>query len=259
MNLLETFFEHVTQKSRDILLDTEQGQMIYSDKDQHYAPVKPEFIRNVSCVDSFAQYVIKEAKRRNYSSGEEMTALFDMKGGIAYLDEDKQRDMIIYKRSLSQQFEELSNFCDGSSYNHNQLLRGLQRLRYSIVNYEEFMRHYRAVKFTGSNVVKSQPIINEGQAGTSVDFMLQVQNGTEENKSLPTEFGVSFSFARGEDDAYSSTITIEMYLDDGEPRFRPLFHEREEVIEDALKEEVETFKSDLLKAGLKETLVALNY
>lgn len=241
---------------RPIMHDTERGVHMYSDANREYNLLIPELKRGVSTVESFAQVVKEESRRRDNSAGDFMTAVFTQKGGVFYPDDKKRLDQWTYERTLSQQWEYLLQRL-GRDMKHLEFVRFLQGLRPSVQDYSLLMRDYKKVTFDGKTRVSSQPVIENGQGGSQVSFVLETKNGTTE-EAMPGAFVLELPFTKGGAKTYQLTIELDVALDENQQvKFRPVCPDLEAVTEEAISDEVAYFKEHV--AEMSELLVLLDY
>jgi hypothetical protein len=240
---------------RPILLDTTRGEYIYHDDARQYKPLLPEFKRGVSTVESLAVAVLEEARRRENATGNFMTVLFNERGGVFYVDDKARLDQWTYERCLSQQWTTLKQHL-GRDMKHLEFVRFLQTMRSSIQDYTVISREFKKVTFDGNNSVTSQPIIEDGQAGTQVSFTLNTKNGDTQNY-LPGEIKLQMPFTRGGTKLYDLTIELDVALKDNKVLFCPVVPDIESITEQAISDEVNYFEEQV--KSLTELLVLLDY
>lgn len=242
---------------RPIFQDTERGKYIYVDRDAAYKPLLPELNRTISTVESLADVVLEESRRRENTTGNFMTVIFTELGGKFYPDDKKRLDEWKYERCPSQQWEFLIRHL-GRDMKHLEFVRFLQGLRPSILNYAELMREFKKVTFDAKTAVTSQPIIENGQAGDQIVFTLETKSGHADT-AMPGTVSLRLPFTRGGEKLYNLTIELDVALDENKQvKFRPVVPDMEAIIEDALQDEVEYFTSQV-DERLPDLLVLLDY
>lgn len=241
---------------RPIFQESERGNLLYSDCSQSYALLMPELKRGVSTVESLADVVLEESRRRGNPTGNFMTVMFNEKGGVFYPDDAKRLDLWTYERRLSQQWEFLIKNL-GRDMKHLDFIRFLQGLRPSMVDYLAISREFKKVTFDGKTSVTSQPIVENGQAGEQIAFTLDTKNG-ETSTAMPAGFKLNLQYARGSSIFYTLEIELDVYLDESkQPRFRPVCPDLEAVIEEAITDELNLFKERVSEKD--ELLTLLDY
>lgn len=241
---------------RPIVQDTNRGELLYNDSQGCYNALIPEFKRSLSTVDSLVMAVEEECKRRENQTGNFMTVVFDVDGGIFYPDDKKRLDRWNYARCLSQQWEHLTEHLN-QDMRHLDFIRFLQGLRPSILDYPSIMKEFKKVTFDARTSVTSQPIIEDGQAGSQVSFILDTKNGKTQTQ-MPAAIMVHLPFVRGSATNYDLTIELDVALDRNEQVvFRPVCPEIETVTEQAINDEFQVFKNST--QDLKDLLVLLDY
>jgi hypothetical protein len=255
----------VQRQNRPEILTTSRGPHIYSDRQQEYMLLFPPFERTVSNVESFAAAVIEESRRRENPTGKFMTAIFNEEGGVFYPDDEKRIDKWLYKRCHSQQWRWLMQYIN-KPLKHIDFLRALQGLRPSINAYPEIIREYRKVKFDSSTVVSGQPMLEKGESGGSIVVTLKTKSGDQE-QDMPSSFVVIMPYAKASETDYEFQLEVDACLNENnEMRFTLLFPDMETIIEQALADEVDYFRNQVMPEGnekkqqlqLPEKIVALD-
>ena len=232
-------------------------EVIYCDKDQCYRATEPlKSCENVSTVDSFATFIKEELKRRNKETGKLATAVIDSKGGIFTADDDFQRGICQFKRSLSEQWLAFKD-CIGESYNHEEFLRLMQKLSPSIVDFEELYPQFLDIRVIGRSENVSKPYYVNGEAETGVKIKFKMQGGEDETLVLPDYFTVKLPYAKGNYEKLYE-VRVELVYDNRcginiliqAPKF-------EQAEEQALLDEVKFLKEELGK--YPDLLVLFNF
>ena len=103
-------------------------EAIYNDAAQKYETRDPlKTCENVSTVESFADFIKEELKRRDRETGKLATAVIDSNGGRFTADDDFQRGNCKFTRSLSEQWIAFKD-CIGKTYGHEDFLRLMQKV-----------------------------------------------------------------------------------------------------------------------------------
>jgi len=142
---------------------------------------------------------------------------------------------------------------------HRDFVRTLQRLRPSIIDYHEIFNKFRAVTFTNSTRVTSQPIITGGKAGGNINFNLETKSGEGEiNIELPAGFEVNMPIVRAGEHEYRFPIEIDCALtEQNEVMFKPIFADKENVLDQMIHDEVKWFKEQVSK--LSDILILMDF
>jgi hypothetical protein len=256
--MLLDLIKEVFHLQRKTLIETNRGEYIYNDNAECYQPLFPPFKRTISTVESLAEAVVEEARRRINETGDQMTLLIEEDGGHFYPDDVINRDEWVYQRKMSLPYKILVDQL-GRDLKHIEFIRVLQKLRPIITDYPELSRLYRQVTFDGNTKVTSQPVITNGQAGASVEFTLAPKNGADVSVALPATFEIKLPMVKGSAIIYSTFIDIEMYLNDNnEPRFRLVWADKETVFDQMLEDE-RLYLTDRLSKPLPELCILLSY
>jgi len=262
---VEVIDKLTTELSRSPLIDTIDGQYIYSDHNKQYQKVKvPYFERQVSNIESFAAYVLEEANRRglDQAGGKGMTVIFaENSAKCLLIDAVDKYDSITYHRKLSPQLARVLEKLR-SRLSHLELIRVFQSLRDSFVdNYAEFMRQYRKVSFDEKTTFNSQPLVEQGKGGSSIIVEFG-RNGGTNNTALPATLKLKLQFARDSKRFYEAELEIDSALSTTNGKagieFSLLWPEKENVIAQAVTDEINDFK-ELVKEKLPNLLIVVNY
>lgn len=263
--------EFEPDRKRAVTLDTVRGEYLYSDKDSQYHPLVPAMKRGLSTVESLATAVLEEARRVESPQGDFMTVIFTEKGGMFYPNDKARVDEWSFDRTHSQQWQHLMAWIN-RPLKHKDFIRVLQGLRPSIKNhldtpddasgltaYAALMRIYRSVSFDSNTKVTSQPMITAGKTGGSVNFTMTTKAGGEQEVDLPTEIPLVMPFVKGSETLYQFTVEVDAALDEdtSQPVFMLVFPDRENIVDQAISDEVAYFKRETEK--LPNLLVLLDY
>jgi len=246
---------------RPELLDTPLGLHIYNDNNKGYSRLLPAFSRKVSNVESFAAYVLEEARRRNNTAGNKITVSFNQEGGYCYLGDNENLDTIAYDRRLSMSWLYLVGQLK-KKITHAELLRTFQSLRPNIIGYPDIMLAYRRVTFDEKVSVTSQPLVEQGRAGNSMNIEFTRQGGNTDSTELPATIPLRLQYARASDRYYDCALEVETELVENKSKneiyFTLLWPEKDNVIDQAIEEELKDFKALVLEK-LPELLLVVNY
>jgi len=246
---------------RPELLETSQGTYIYSDQDKKYSRLLPAFGRKVSNVESFASYVLEEARRRDNTTGNKITVSFNQEGGHCYLADNENLDTITYERKLGMPWLYLVGQLK-KKLTHAELLRTFQSLRPNIMDYNAIMLAYRRVTFDEKVSVTSQPLVEQGRAGNSMNIEFTRQGGNTDSTELPATINLRLQYARASHRYYDCALEVETELVENKSKneiyFTLLWPEKDNTIDQAIEQELLDFKA-LVCEKLPELLLVVNY
>lgn len=265
----KAIIEYVNSLKRPEVVETVNGQFLYSDSEKNYRkiipPEIPAFTRTVSNVESFASYILEVASRRGYDTagGKGMTVCFmNAQAYCRLVDDNVSRDTIDYERTLSPQWEYLFGKL-GTNLSHKSLVTVLQWLRPSFnEDYNQFMKHYRKVSFDEKITVNSQPQVIDGKAGSSLAIEF-TRNGDGGKTELPNTLNLKLQYTRDSKRFYSIDVEIDSTLNANNRekptlQFSLLCAEIENTQTQAVADEIADFKA-LVAEKLPELLVVVNY
>jgi len=265
--MLKELLDRLLQLNRDPLIPTlTDGQYMYCDRDQQYKKVHiPIFEREVSNIESFATYLLKEQQRNNLmdDNGLSTTVVFSENRATCYLeDEANKQDKIIYSRENSPQWKYLLEKLN-KRLSHADLLRVFQGLRPSFAqDYHEFMRSYRKVTFDEKTTVSSSPVFEEGKAGLSMGVEYSRAGGGTNKTALPATLNLKVQFTRDSSRFYEVELEIDSCLNTSKDKpvleFSLVWPDKDNVIAQAVSDEISDFKA-LVGEKLPELLVVVNY
>ena len=265
--MLKELLNRVLELKRPDLLSTDtDGQYIYSDRDQQYRKVTvPTFQRQVSNIESFAAYLLKEQERENLShlDGLNTTVTFSENRASCQLnDKVSKEDLIAYDRENSPQWKYLIDKLT-RKLTHAELLRVFQGLRPSFdQDYQEFMRSYRKVSFDEKLTINSQPVFEEGKAGVSMGIEFTRAGGGTNKTALPATLNLKVQFARDSKRFYLVELEIDSCISSNKEKpgleFSLLWPDKDNVVAQAVADEIADFKG-LVSERLPELLVVVNY
>lgn len=254
-------------KKRETLIEvTERGvyssrkvEAVYNDSNEEYE-VKSAQIRSkkVSCVDSFIDFIDEELKRNKNETGKLATVTINENGGYFTADDDFGGKTCEYNRALTILWKTLKAVAN-QKLNHEQLLTVLQQLRPCIANFEELYLNLLDIRTIGRSEMISNPVFMNGEAGAGYKISYKLQNGTDDESVLPSNFECVVPYAKGRMDVVYKVPVELMFLNNGNGRIEVLFQvaELEQIEEKALQDEVEYLKEKL--ENYTDLLVLLNY
>ena len=125
-------------------------------------------------------------------------------------------------------------------------VRIIQGLKPSIAEYKEFFRSIRRANITDKTDMTSNPIIEDGQLGSSIAFNLKVENG-ETKAHIPTELNLAMPYTRCSDAVYAFTLDIDVERIKKESHhtagFRLKFVEQSIIEDQAVTDEISKFEA----------------
>lgn len=232
-------------------------EAVYDDADRRYKTREPlKTCENVSTVESFTDFIKEELKRRNKETGELATAVIDGNGGRFVADDDFQRGICKYNRSLSEQWLAFKD-CIGETYGHEEFLRLMQKLSPSIVGFESLYPLFLDIRVIGRAETVSKPFYVNGECESGVKMKFRMQGGEDEDIILPDGFTVRLPYAKGN---YEKLYEVDVQLVyDNKCGIRILIQAPtfEQVEEKALLDEVAVLKENL--SQYKDLLVLFNF
>lgn len=253
--------ETSTAAQRDTLLTLDDGRKyLYNDNLQHYEEIN-RFVKldgAVSTVESFAQLVAEYAHRVGRADGSLQTVTFTSAGATYSPDDDDRRHLFTYKRVLSQQWLALRGFV-GKPMAHKELIRGLQALSPSIVDYPIVLASFRRLTVSKDVRLVSEPVLNEsGDSNNGYNVQLSVKGGTSET-TLPSAIDVKLPYARGSSAQYVVPVEVDLTDKDGVPiitLFAPLL---DAIADQAVMDEMRLFDAQMGTSGLDKLLIVVNF
>lgn len=214
--------------------------------------------RGVSNIESLAAMVIEEARRAALDvapgaasgrrAGEWMTVVFNGTGAQFHLDDRDGRTVFTYDRQLSPQWALLTGHA-GRPMDHASLVRLLQGLKPSIVEFPTVFQAYRKVSFDAGVAIESAPTLEDGRAGGSYRVAVQV-GGRNAQAALPQQFLLRLPFARGSEKVYDieAEVDIQLVEKPDKPKalaFTLLLPDRPHIEEAAVSDEVKWFRQEV--------------
>ena len=250
-----------TAAERDALLTLADGRVfLYSDDDQKYHEI-PRFVKlegKVSTVESFAELVAEYAKRQGKATGEKQTVTFTSTGATYSPDDDDRRHLFTYNRVLSQQWQALRGILN-QPLSHKALIRALQSLSPSIINYPLVMASFRRLTVSKDVRMVSEPILNEsGDSNNGYNVALSLKGGTSET-TLPSAIDVKVNYARGSEATYVIPVEVDLTEREGVPvitLFAPLI---DAIADQAVLDEMKFFDEQMETVDLSDLLTVVNF
>lgn len=252
--------ETILKLNRPAQIDTLRGKMIYSDREEQYNFLIPPINRKVSNLESLFKAILEETRRRIKPTGDNMTVIFDRDGATFYPDDDTRLDSWNYRRSFSEQWEKLMSGTN-RQVDHVSLLRILQSLKPSIVGYADIFRDFRKVQVSAGETISSAPILEDGQAGTTISFTSTAASGNASKTSkLPAEITFKMPLIKGDTKQYEMTVDVDAAISsenkENKIKFSLLFFEKDLILEQLIQDEIEAFKAQV--KSLSNLLILFN-
>ncbi len=236
---------------------TTTKEAVYNDSSRcyevrNYLKTKEE----VSTVKSFSKFIKEELRRRNKGTGNLATAIISSTGGKFTADDDFQRGICEFKRSLSEQWIAFAN-CIGRTYSHADFLLLIQKLSPSIVNFEKLYPQLLDIRVIGRAETVSKPFYVKGEAEEGVKIKFKMHGGEDEKIVLPDKFTLRLPYAKGNYDKLYE-VDVDLVYDNRcglsiliqAPKF-------EQTEERALLDEVDYLKQELKQ--YPDLLVLFNF
>lgn len=250
-----------TAAKRETFVTLVDGRtFLYDDSEQKYEEIE-RFVKlegSVSTVESFAELVVEYAKRKGRKAGDNQTVTFTSIGATYSPDDVDRRHLFNYKRVLSQQWNALKAVL-GKPLSHKDLIRALQGLSPSIVNYPLVMTAFRKLVVSKDIRLASEPILNEiGDSDNEYKVHLSIKGGSAET-TIPAALDVKVQYARGGEAMYVVPVEVDLTERDGIPvitLFAPLI---DAVADQAVLDEMKFFDEQMEATGLKDLLIVVNF
>lgn len=234
---------------------SQKHQFLLEPASMKYQEVPTRFGRkeSVSNIESLVALVRSEfARQESHDLGRFMTVSFGQMGAKFQTDVRYCTDEFTFGRTLSPQFELLLNACKVPGFDHKGFLRLLQQFKPSIAGFKDLYREYRKVSFDSRTKVISAPILDRGEAGSSIaiNFAARGSNAAGGETRLPAEIQMEMQFARGSTKLYKFEVEIDCTLEGKTPEdqglvFRLVFVERDIVMEKAIDDEIRLFEKEV--------------
>lgn len=232
-------------------------EAIYNDAAQRYETRDPlKSCEDVSTVESFADFIKEELKRRDKESGKFATAVINSNGGHFTADDDFQRGNCRFNRSLSEQWIAFKE-CIGRSYNHEEFLRLMQKLSPSIVNFKELYPTLLDIRIIGRSEEVSKPFYVNGETESGVKIKFKMRGGEDEDITMPESFIITLPYAKGNYDKLYEVPVQLVYDNRNGINILIQAPEFEQAEERALLDEVEYLKKEL--SQYPDLLVLFNF
>lgn len=264
--MLNKLLDRFDKKRETIIEVTERGvytsrkvEAIYNDSAEEYEiGAAKSRNKNVSCVDSFIDFIDEELNRNNNKTGKLATVSIGNAGGVFSADDDFGGKVCNYERALTILWKTLKSVAN-QKLNHEQLLTTLQKLRPCIPNFEKLYLNLLDIRTIGRSEMISNPVFMNGEAGAGYKISYKLQNGSDDESVLPSNFDCIVPYAKGRMDVFYKVPVELMFLNNGNGKIEVLFQvaELEQIEEKALQDEVEYLKEKL--ENYPDLLVLLNY
>jgi len=250
-----------TAEARDSLITLADGrQFLYDDSEQKYGEIE-RFVKlegSVSTVESFAELVAEYAKRLGVPTGKQQTVTFTSAGATYSPDDEDRRHLFKYGRVLSQQWEALKAVL-GKPLSHKELIRALQTLSPSIVDYALVMASFRRLIVSKDVRLASEPILNaEGDSQNGYNVQLSIKGGTSET-TLPSAIEVKVQYARASEATYTVPVEVDLSDREGVPVITLFAPTLPAIADQAVLDEMKYFDETMDASGLKELLTVVNF
>lgn len=266
MDLTKEMIAHVQEtalsKNRAATITAPDGSgrwWLFDDQDHTYKE-QDRFVKEsgkVSTVESLFALVKDTLRRHGNTSGDGARVTFTSAGAHFNPNVADGRHAFEYGRVLSQQWKTFEAAAtSGETYTHKEFMALLQQLAPSIVDYPAIAAAYRRVTVTRNAQVTSSPVLVDGQRGGGYQFQLTV-GGAEE--FVPASFQVVTTYTRGGLATYPLTMDVDVDEHDGQLEFRLSCPTLATIADQAVMDELATFKASADEAGMSDLLVVLNF
>lgn len=251
-----------TAATRNAFVTLADGRVFrYNDHTQVYEEIDRfvKFEGSVSTVESFAELVVEYAKRFDHETGENQTVTFTSTGATYSPDDEDRRHLFTYKRVLSQQWHALRVALQAGGMSHKALIRTLQSLSPSIVDYALVKNAFSRLAVSKDVRLVSEPTLNEGgDSNNGYNVQLSVKGGTSET-TLPSQLEVKLPYARGSAAEYVVPVEVDLTEKDGVPvitLFAPLL---DAIADQAVMDEMKLFDEQMDASGLTDLLTVISF
>jgi hypothetical protein len=262
---LTAAIEHLQETAtagRDAIIEVGDGsgrRFIYDDAEKKYIELD-RFVKQdgyVSTVESFAELVMEHAKRNERATGKNMTVTFTSSGATFSPDDNDRRDIFTYRRVLSQQWEALKQIL-GKPMSHKALIRTLQALSPSIVNYQIIFASFQRLAISKDVKLVSEPILNaDGHSGNSYAVNLSIKGAVAGETTLPANIEMRLQYARGSSAKYDVPVEVDLTENDGTPVITLFAPTLDAVADQAVLDEMEYFEEQT--STLTDLLNVVNF
>lgn len=236
-----------------------EQEATYSDDLKHYdIREHNNQIYGVKSAKAFVAYIMEELKRRKNTTGKYATAKITLQGGEFTADCNFNKGICNYTRLNSEQYKILEHFKD-QVLDHEEFLTMLQKLKPSIVNFAELYARCSKIRVVGRSQMNSQPIFDdEGNAESSFICTYKLEDGTDEDVSLPASFTCTIPFAKAGELTYEYTVEL-LFFNTSSNRIaiKVQVPDWETNEEQAIIDEANSVKAEL--SELKELLVLADF
>lgn len=201
--------EHITVKTYGNYEGFEKQEATYSDADKKYlTKTKQEGNNKVRSVKAFIAFIEEELERRENRSGKFATAKITLEGGKFTADDNYNRGVCSYERLHSEQYNILEYY-NGKVLDHEEFLTMLQKLKPSILGFAELYQRCSKIRIVGRSQMASQPMFDdEGNAESSFVCTYKLEDGTDEDVSLPANFLCKIPFAKAGEQKYQYLVEL---------------------------------------------------
>jgi len=260
--MFKEVIKYFQEISRPTLIETPVGKMIL--RDENYSELVSPYKRVICNIDSLVKTVVEEASRRTNKDGKFMTVIFEPNGASFFPDDVTRRDSWVYARRFTDQFEKFREMI-GKKLGHLDLLRAIQRLRPSVIDYKSVIRSFQKINLTKEVKVVSAPMVQDGATGGSLQWAVQAtSNGTTEKCAVPSEITFTLPVVQGSNVLYSFTAELEIAFEENNGSAKGYFSlicpDVDAVLNGVYEDEVKQFeKSVTEEAKLSSVLILRNF
>jgi len=216
--MLEEFVQNVILRKRPELINVktygnyegfEECEAVYQDAHKNYT-IKKEVGNqsNVRSAKAFIAYIKEELSRRKNETGKFATAKITLAGGTFTADDNYNKGNCKYERLNSEQYNILESF-NGQVLDHEGFLTMLQKLKPSIQDFATLYQRCSKIRIVGRSQMNSQPMFDdEGNAEASFICTYKLEDGTDEDLTLPANFTCIIPFAKAGEAKYEYLVEL---------------------------------------------------
>ncbi len=203
----------------------------------------------VRSAKAFISFIKEELKRRNNLVGKYATTHLTLDGGYFLADCNMNKGHCEYSRLNSEGYDFLDKIRN-MEVGHEEFLNILRKLKPYINNFHELYKNCSKIKVLRNSKVTSQPTFNEGGGkDDSFTCTYQLENGEENDFTLPSSFHVDVPFVKAGEQEYGYDVELLYSLDNfGGLLIKMQIPNWETQEEQAILDEAEFIKSELAES-----------
>lgn len=247
-----------------IIRDVVSGEtFLLNPRENKYERIKPMLIvpgrkRGVSNAEALLTVVTEEARRRENPTGDDMTVVFTGNGGSFYPDDGNRNnpDVWEFTRKTSRQLKALRTVLEIKSMDHVTLLQAMASIRFLVIGFDAVYPAMRRVRIDKRMSLDSQPRIEEGKTGSTLNFSFQIEGGQggSNKASFPAEFRCKLPLISMSTVEYELDVEVEAWGTEKQLLFALRAPSLEAILDQAILAEISTFTA-AAKAKLPDLLI----